>query len=57
MPLADRGVSMRGVRFAIQAIAEWARDPWDRREAERLARMAERYVAAQGANRRLTGGG
>jgi len=57
VPLADLGVYMRGVRFAMQAIAERAHDPWDRREAERSARTAERYVAAQGATRRLTGRG
>ena len=56
VPLADLGVYMRGVRFAMQAMAERARDPWDKREAGRSARMAERYVAAQGATRRLTGG-
>lgn len=56
MPLADLGVYMRGVRFAMQALAARARDPWDRGEAERSSRMAERYVAAQGATRRVTGG-
>ena len=56
VPLADLAIYMRGVRFAMQAMAQRARDPWDKREAERSARMAERYVAAQGATRRLTGG-
>ena len=54
MPLADLGVYMRGVRFAMQAMSARARDPWDRDEAERSSRMAERYVAAQGATRRVT---
>ena len=56
MPLADLGVYMRGVRFAMQALAARTRDPWDRSEAERSSRMAERYVTAQGATRRVTGG-
>ncbi len=56
MPLADLGVYMRSVRFAMQALAGRTRDPWDRSEAERSLRMAERYVAAQGATRRVTGG-
>ena len=56
VPLADLGVYMRGVRFAMQAMAARARDPWDRGEAERSSRMAERYVTAQGATRRATGG-
>ena len=50
--LADLGVYMRGVRFAMQAMAGRARDPWDRTEAERTARMAERYIAAKGATMR-----
>ncbi len=57
VPLADLAIYMRGVRFAMQAMAQRARDPWDKHEAERSARMAVRYVAAQGATRRLTGGG
>ncbi len=52
--LPDLGTYMRGVRFAMQAIAVRARDAWDRAEAERTAKMAERYVAAQGATRRVT---
>ncbi len=52
--LSDLGVYMRGVRFAMQAMASRARDAWDRAEAERTAKMAERYVAAQGATRRVT---
>ena len=46
-------VSMRGVRFASMALADRARDPFDKAEAERTSRMAERYVAAQGATLRL----
>lgn len=56
LPLADLAVYMRGVRFAMQAMAGRARDPWDKQEAERSARMAERFVAAQGATRRATSG-
>jgi hypothetical protein len=56
MPLADLAVYMRGVRFATQALGKRARDPWHQQEAERSARMAERYVAAQGATRRVTSG-
>jgi uncharacterized protein HemX len=52
--LADLGTYMRGVRFAMQAMAGRARDPWDRAEAERTAKMAERYLAAQGATARAT---
>jgi peroxiredoxin len=51
--LPDLGAYMRGVRFAMQAMASRARDPWDRAEAERTGRMAERYIAAQGATRRI----
>jgi hypothetical protein len=51
--LADLGVYMRGVRFAMQAMAARARDAWDRDEAERTAQMAERYIAAQGATLRI----
>ncbi|MBA2276604.1 MAG: redoxin domain-containing protein [Chloroflexia bacterium] len=58
MPLPDLGVYMRGVRFATQAIAARARDDWDRAEAERTTKMAERYIAAQGATLRVaTDGG
>lgn len=53
--LADLGVYMRGVRFAAQALAGRARDPVDKVEAERTSRMAERYVAAQGATLRVAG--
>ena len=56
LPLADLAVYMRGVRFAMQAMATRARDPWDKQEAERSSRMAERFVAAQGATRRVTSG-
>ncbi|MDP9365700.1 MAG: redoxin domain-containing protein [Chloroflexota bacterium] len=54
--LADLGPYMRGVRFAMQAMAGRARDPWDRAEAERTMRMAEGFLAAQGATTRATGG-
>lgn len=53
--LDNLGVYMRGVRFASTALARRARDNFDREEAERTARIAERYVAAQGATQRLTG--
>ncbi len=53
MSLPDLAVYMRGVRFASQALAGRARDPWDRAEAERTARMAERFIAAQGATLRV----
>jgi len=56
MKLPDLGVYMRGVRFAMQAMATRARDAFDRTEAERTAKMAERYLAAQGATLRLTAG-
>ena len=52
--LSDLGAYMRGVRFAMQAMAARARDAWDLAEAERTGKMAERYVAAQGATRRVT---
>ena len=51
--LEQLAVYMRGVRFAAMALAGRARDPFDRAEAERTSRMAERYVAAQGATLRL----
>ena len=54
--LADLGPYMRGVRFAMQAMAGRARDPWDQAEAERTMRMAEGFLAAQGATTRATGG-
>ncbi len=56
LPLPDLAVYMRGVRFATQALAGRARDPFDRAEAERSSRMAERVIAAQGATRRLRRG-
>ncbi len=52
--LGDLGVYMRGVRFAMQAMAARARDPFDQTEAERTSRMAERYIAAQGSTLRVT---
>ncbi|MDQ3481190.1 MAG: peroxiredoxin family protein [Actinomycetota bacterium] len=51
--LDNLAVYMRGVRFASKALADRARDPVDKAEAERTSRMAERYVAAQGATLRL----
>ncbi len=51
--LENLAVYMRGVRFASKALADRARDPIDKAEAERTSRMAERYVAAQGATLRL----
>ncbi len=55
--LPDLAVYMRGVRFAMQAMAARARDPLDRAEAERTSKMAERYVTAQGATLRVTSSG
>jgi hypothetical protein len=51
----DLGPYMRGVRFAAMALAERARDPFDRGEAERTATMAERFLAALGETQRLAG--
>ena len=51
--LDSLAVYMRGVRFASMALAGRARDPFDQAEAERTSRMAERYIAAQGATLRL----
>ena len=51
--LDNLAVYMRGVRFASKALADRARDPVDKAEAERTSKMAERYVAAQGATLRL----
>ncbi len=51
--LENLAVYMRGVRFASMALAGRARDPFDQAEAERTSRMAERYIAAQGATLRL----
>lgn len=56
MSLPDLGVYMRGVRFAMMALAGRARDDFDRSEAERTAKMAERFIAAQGATLRVTKG-
>lgn len=53
MKLTDLGVYLRGVRFAMQAMATRVRDEWDRAEAERTQKMAERYLAAQGATLRV----
>lgn len=55
LKLPDLGVYMRGVRFAMEAMAGRARDPFDRAEAERTATMAARFIAAQGATMRVTG--
>jgi AhpC/TSA family len=55
LPLPDLAVYMRGVRSSSQALARRARDPWDRGEAERTTKMAESFIAAQGATRRLLG--
>ena len=52
MKLTDLGVYMRGVRFAMQAMAGRARDPFDKAEAERTSAMAERFMTAQGATLR-----
>lgn len=54
MKLGDLGVYMRGVRSAMKAMTARARDPFDRAEAERTSKMAERYMAAQGATLRVT---
>ena len=54
MKLGDLGPYMRGVRSAMKAMTARARDPFDRDEAERTARMAERYITAQGATLRVT---
>ena len=51
--LEHLAVYLRGVRFASIALAGRARDPFDKAEAERTSRMAERYIAAQGATLRL----
>jgi hypothetical protein len=47
---------MRGVRSATQVLAGRARDLRDRSEAERTSKMAERFLAAQDATIRVTGG-
>jgi len=52
MSLANLAVYMRGVRFATQALAARARDTYHRGEAERTAKMAERFIAAQAATLR-----
>ncbi len=51
--LDNLAVYMRGVRFASKALADRARDPFDKAEAERTSRMAERYITAHGATLRL----
>lgn len=56
MALPDLGIYLRGVRFAMMAMAGRARDAFDKGEAERTAKMAERFIAAQGATLRLTRG-
>lgn len=56
MSLPDLGVYMRGVRFAMMALAGRTRDEFDRSEAERTAKMAERFIAAQGATLRVIKG-
>lgn len=56
LPLLDLAVYMRGVRSATQTLSKRARDPFDRSEAERTSKMAERYIAAQGATRRVIEG-
>ncbi|MDQ3514754.1 MAG: peroxiredoxin family protein [Chloroflexota bacterium] len=53
VPLPNLVVYMRGVRFAMGAMAARARDPFDRAEAERTATMAEGFIAAQAASVRL----
>jgi hypothetical protein len=53
LPLPDLAIYMRGVRSSSQALARRARDPFDRTEAERTTRMAERSIAAQRATRLL----
>ena len=57
MSLADLGVYLRGVRSAMAAMANRARDPFDQAEAARTAAMAERFMAALGATRRPGGDG
>ncbi len=54
--LANLAVYMRGVRFAMIAMAGRARDPFDREEAERTKRLAERFIEAQGATLRMSEG-
>lgn len=54
--LRDLAVYLRGVRFAMAAMAERARDRFDRTEAERTVVMADRYLAAIATRRRLTEG-
>ena len=54
--LPNLAVYMRGVRFAMGAMAGRVRDPFDRAEAERTASMAERFIAAQAATVRATAG-
>lgn len=54
--LANLAVYMRGVRFAMIAMAGRARDPFDREEAERTKRLAERFIEAQGTTLRMSKG-
>ncbi len=54
--LAELAIYLRGVRFAMTAMAGRARDPFDRAEAERTATMADRYMAAVAATRRVSNG-
>jgi hypothetical protein len=44
---------MRGVQMAMTALAERMRDPDDRAEATRTAKMAEQFLKAQAATRRV----
>jgi hypothetical protein len=44
---------MRGVQIAMTAMAERMRDPADRAEVQRTATMAEQFIRAQAATRRL----
>lgn len=53
MGLADLGVYMRGVRFAMTALSGRMQDASDRAEAERMGSLAEGFIAAQGATLRL----
>ncbi len=54
-PLNDLAIYLRGVRFSSLALGGRARDPFDRDEAMRTTKMAERFIAAQGATRTLIG--
>lgn len=52
--LAELAIYLRGVRFAMTAMAGRARDPFDQAEAERTATMVDRYMAAVAAMRRIS---